>query len=485
MQFNSLSFIYFLVVFLILYFSTMRWWKLQNLLLLAASYLFYSLGGWRWVLLLLVPTLMDYSIGRLLGGLEDRLQRTAWLRKLLVAISISGNLTILGVFKYYDFFIENIKVVLNTLHLGLDMPTLSLVVPLGISFWTLKSMSYTIDVYQKRQEPVRSLVDYALFLAFFPTLLAGPLDRARKLLPQIAAPRNLTAEKLKIGLHLILMGYFKKLVIADNLAARIVNPVFSNYTEYQGLDILLAGLAFMFQLYADFSSYTDIARGAALLLGFDTALNFRWPYFSFNPTDFWQRWHISFSEWLRDYVFFPIRRAVLRWKNAPEVMGLVIPPLVTMGVSGLWHGASWTFVIWGVYHAFLIILYRLFEKHPIHQDPWKSGQAYPWVFLRLVLMFLLTMVGWIIFRSSSLSQAGYMLGNMSIAPSANSLDFFHDLVFYTTPWFIAEVVTYARKDLLLFTRLPFMARLVFNGALLASIVLLNARVATEFIYVQF
>jgi len=485
MHFNSFSFIYFLAIVLILYFLTMRWWKLQNLLLLAASYLFYSLGGGPWVLLLLVPTLMDYSIGRLLGSLADRLERTARLRKLLLAVSILGNLTILGVFKYYNFFTENLQVAFNVLHLSLDAPTLSLMVPLGISFWTLKSMSYTIDVYQNRQEPVRSLVDYALFLAFFPTLLAGPLDRARKFLPQIAAPRRLTPEQLKIGLHLILAGYFKKLVIADNLAMRIVNPVFSNSPEYYGLDILLAGLAFTFQLYGDFAGYTDIARGAALLLGFDTALNFRWPYFSFNPTDFWQRWHVSFSEWLRDYVFFPARRTMLRWKNAPPILGLVLPPLVTMSLSGLWHGASWTFVLWGVYHACLIILYRLFEKKPIHQDPWKSGQAYPWVVLRLALMFSLTMVGWIIFRSSSLSQAGYLLGNLSLAPSAHSLDFFYDLVFYTAPWCLAEVLTYARKDLLLFVRLPFAARLLLNGTLLAGIVLLNARLATEFIYVQF
>jgi D-alanyl-lipoteichoic acid acyltransferase DltB (MBOAT superfamily) len=485
MQFNSFTFLNFLVVFLILYYLTMRWWKVQNLLLLTASYAFYSLGGGRWVLLLLVPTLVDYWIGRLLGGLDDRLNRTDWLRKLLLAASILVNLALLGIFKYFNFFTENLQAALNAFHLSLDVPTLSLIVPLGISFWTLKSMSYTIDVYQKRQEPVRSLVNYALFLAFFPTLLAGPLDRARKFLPQVAAPRSLTVEKLKIGLHLILVGYFKKLVIADNLAARIVNPVYNNSPEYYGLDILIAGLAFTFQLYGDFSGYTDIARGAALLLGFDTALNFRWPYFSFNPTDFWQRWHISFSEWLRDYVFFPVRRLMLRWKTAPAFLGLVVPPLVTMSLSGLWHGAQWTFVIWGVYHAFLIILYRLLEKKPIHQDPWKSGQAYPWVVFRLVLMFFFTMVGWMIFRSSSLSQAGYLLGNLSLVPSANSQELLYDLLFYTVPWCIVEVIAYARQDLFLFTRLPFPGRLLFNGALLAGIVLLNTRQAAEFIYVQF
>jgi alginate O-acetyltransferase complex protein AlgI len=485
MQFNSFQFLAFFSIVYIFYLLLMRRRKLQNLLLLGASFFFYSFGGWRFVFLLLFSIGMDYTIGRLLGKLTDRLARDAWLSKLLLTFSILGNLAILGVFKYYNFFSENLAVVFNALHLSIDLPTLNLVAPLGISFWTLKSISYTIDIYRKRQEPARSLVDYALFLAFFPTLLAGPIDRARGLLTQIAAPRIVSAEKLKIGLHLILVGYFKKLVIADNLAVRIVNPVFDHYLDFSGLDIFLAGLAFMFQVYADFSGYTDIARGVALLLGFETSLNFNLPFFAINPTDFWQRWHISLSEWLRDYIFFPVRRAVLRWKVSPAVLGLILPPLVTMGLSGLWHGARWTFVLWGVYHGVLIILYRWLEKRPIYQDPWQSGQAYPLVVLRMALMFFLTLLGWFIFRSASPAQALYLLGNLSPVPSASSAGFLTDLVFFTAPLWVVDWIQYVRKDLLILPRFPFAARLLMNGTMLAAIVLLNARQASEFIYVQF
>lgn len=485
MSFNSSSFLIFFTAVYLLYLLLGRWLRLQNLLLLAASYIFYSFGGWRWLILVLFSTLLDYTVGRLLGKTSGRAPGGTWLRRLLLTASVLGNLTVLGVFKYYDFFAENLQSMFRLAHLSLDLPMLKLIAPLGISFWTLKSMSYSIDVYHGRQQPVRSLVDYALFVALFPTLLSGPLDRARQFLPQITAPRRLTAERLKTGLHLILFGYFKKLVIADNLAARIADPVFGSYLDYAGVDILLGGLAFTFQLYADFSGYTDIARGVAFLLGFETALNFRLPYFALNPTDFWQRWHISFSEWLRDYLFFPIRRAILRWKGSDSALGLLIPPLVTMLLCGLWHGAAWTFVLWGGYHGLLIILYRLLEKKPIHTDPWKSGVAYPWVALRLLLMFFLTGLGWFIFRSGSLGQVFSMLGSFSFAPSANSLNFFHDLVFYTAPLWVMDLAQYLRKDLLVLARLPLAFRLVLNGALLASIIMLGMRGTTEFIYVQF
>lgn len=485
MQFNSFQFLAFFSIVFILYLLLQPWRKPQNLLLLASSLVFYSFAGWRFLFLLLFSILLDFMIGRQLGQLADSSNRSAKMRKLLLAASIFGNFALLGTFKYYNFFAENLNAILHALHLGLDVPILTFLAPLGISFWTLKSLSYIIDVYHKRQEPVRSLVDYALFLAFFPTLLAGPIDRARLLLPQIAAPRSLTAEKLRDGLHLILIGYFKKLVIADNLALRIVNPVFDQYANYSGLDLGLAGLAFAFQLYADFSGYTDIARGIALLLGFETSLNFNLPYFALNPTDFWQRWHISLSEWLRDYIFFPVRRTVLRWKNSPALLGLILPPLVTMSLSGLWHGAQWTFVLWGVYHGLLIILYRWLEKKPIHQNPWRSGVATPLVAMRMLLMFSLTLLGWFFFRSSSLEQIWYLLTHLSPLPSAASSNFLSDLVFYSAPLWLLDWFQYIRKDLLVFAHIPFPARLLLNGILLAAIVLLNTSAATEFIYVQF
>jgi D-alanyl-lipoteichoic acid acyltransferase DltB (MBOAT superfamily) len=228
--------------------------------------------------------------------------------------------------------------------------------------------------------PTRSLLDYAIFVAFFPALPAGPMDRARRLLSQIAQPRRVSSAQVAAGWYLVLWGLYKKLVIADNLA-KIVDPVFQDPSGYAGLDILLAVLAFGVQIYSDFSGYSDIARGLAKMLGFELTVNFRLPFFALNPADFWQRWHISFSEWLRDYIFFPLRRALLKMglgRAAQPLASLpeVLPPLLTMLASGLWHGAGWTFLLWGGYHGLLMVLYRLFEKRPIHQG-WRSGQPLP------------------------------------------------------------------------------------------------------------
>ena len=408
-------------------------------------------------------------------------QAQSW-RRLLLLVSLAANLGLLGVFKYFNFFAGNAAQALSLFGLEAGPLTLEVALPLGISFFTLKSMSYTIDVFQRRMPPTRSLLEYAIFVAFFPALLAGPMDRARHLLPQIAQPRRPRPEQMAAGWYLILWGFYKKLVIADNLA-KVVDPVFQAPGDHAGLDILLAVLAFGVQIYSDFSGYSDIARGLAKLMGFELTVNFRLPFFALNPTDFWQRWHISFSEWLRDYIFFPLRRSLLKSKMVflPELL----PPLLTMLFSGLWHGAGWNFVLWGGYHGLLMVLYRFLEKRPIHQDPWRSGQAYPLVAARMLLMFALVTLGWLFFRASSLEQIGYLLTHLSLATSAQSLIIVTDLVLFSAPLLVMEVAQYASGNLLVVLRLPTLLRVFLYALLLALLVVFGTHQASGFIYAQF
>ncbi len=479
MAFRSLEFLYFFALFYALYLVLQKQRRLQNLLLLAACYVFYGWGGWRMALLIGGLTLLDYLVGLGLGpGKDEKAARLP--RGLLLFTSLGANLGALVAFKYFNFFAGSFFSVLNRLGVEAAAPSLNLALPLGISFFTLKSMSYVIDVYQRRSQPTRSLLEYAIYVAFFPALPAGPMDRAHVLLPQIARPRSPSASQTAAGVYLLIWGFFKKLVVADNLA-NVVNPVFADPAQYAGADYLLAVLAFGVQIYADFSAYSDIGRGLAKLLGFELTINFRLPFLALNPTDFWQRWHISFSEWLRDYIFFPSRRALLKLKFLPELL----PPMITMLVSGLWHGAGWTFLLWGGYHGLLMVLYRRFEKRPIHQDPWNSGQAFPLVGLRIVLMLALVSFGWLFFRAESVGQVWYMLSHFRAAASEQSLLFATDLLFYSAPLILMDTVQYASGNLLVATRLPAPLRALFYALLLAGIILLAPSEVTEFIYAQF
>ncbi|MBN2148175.1 MAG: MBOAT family protein [Anaerolineales bacterium] len=486
MNFNTTSFLIFFVLFFLAYIAVQRWGKVQNLLLLAASYLFYGMFDLRYLVLISLVIVVDFSVGRGLGrvGKEEASGRR-W-RRLLLLVSIATNLAVLGVFKYFNFFFQSATALLQWLGLELHPFTLQIALPLGISFLTLKSLSYTIDVFQGRLKPANSILDYAIYVAFFPQLLAGPIDRAAKLLPQIQASRSITSDKISVGLMLILSGYFKKLVIADNLGYRVVDPVFSQLAEHAGLDILLAVLAFTFQLYADFSGYTDIARGIAYLMGFETALNFRLPYFSLNPTDFWQRWHITFSEWLRDYIFFPLRRAVLRWHaKGSAVMGLLLPPLATMFLSGLWHGAGWTFVLWGLYHGVLLIIYRVVEKRPIHNNPWGSGVPAVLVAARLVLFFFLTCFGWLIFRAQSVGQIGELIRAISFSLSDSSLEMLRLMIFFITPLVAVQIWQYLSGNLWVLAKVRLPVRVLVYGVMILWIIVFTVRETQEFIYVQF
>lgn len=335
MIFNSVEFAILFAVVLTVY------WRLrhrqQNLWLLAASYLFYGWWDWRFLGLMVLSTVVDYTIGRAMP--------TSGRRGALLAISIAVNLSILGTFKYFDFFIGSADQLLQWFGSDQSMPTLRLILPLGISFYTFQTMSYTIDVYRGVLQPERNLLRFALFVSFFPQLVAGPIERATHLLPQVQLPRAFPGpDAIRSGCLLILLGLFKKVAIADALAPS-VESVFSDAGTDSGLTLLVGVYAFAIQIYADFSGYTDIARGVARLLGFDLMQNFRQPYLSTSVTEFWHRWHISLSTWLRDYLYIPLGG------NRSGPRRTTVNLMATMLLGGLWHGASWRFMVWGGLHG--------------------------------------------------------------------------------------------------------------------------------------
>ncbi|MCE9612386.1 MAG: hypothetical protein K8R23_19480 [Chthoniobacter sp.] len=383
MIFHSLDFLIFLIAVLAGYWCLPARW--QNWFLVPASLVFY---GWvkPWFLLpFAATTVIDYFVAR---GLEAAPAK----KRTLITISVVSNLGLLGVFKYFNFFVANVAALLDALHLHVPLPVLHVVLPAGISFYTFQSIGYVVDVARGHVRACRSFRDYALFVSFFPQLVAGPIQRAGHLLTQIQRPRSLTPAVAADAFFLLVWGFFKKVVIADNVAVT-ANKVFA--LQDPSFPILWTGvLAFCIQIYADFSAYTDIARGSARLLGFDLSPNFNHPYLADSPSDFWKRWHISLSAWIRDYIYIPLGGS--RGGTARTLLNLTIIFLLT----GLWHGASWNFVLWGLYYAVLTILYRL----AAHLVP-AALQTLPGVRAgKILLMFALTNLGWLIFREQNVAQ---------------------------------------------------------------------------------
>jgi len=481
--FNSFAFFLFFVVVYVLYLLlaklfTRKKVKLQNLLLLVASYIFYGSWDWRFLSLIAISTLSDFVIGKSLGEVSDLTPAGRSRRKMLLACSVVVNLTILGFFKYFRFFAASAIDLLRLMGMRVNPLTLNVILPVGISFYTFQTMSYTVDVYRRRLQPTHSLLDFAVFVAFFPQLVAGPIERAANLLPQFARPRHIRVEQVSAGLFLILWGFYKKVVIADNVAL-IADQIFNHYTEYAGLDILLGVLAFSIQIYGDFAGYSDIARGLSRLMGFELLVNFRLPIFAVNPSDFWSRWHISLSSWLRDYLYIPLGgNRGGAWKTYRNL-------LITMILGGLWHGAAWNFVIWGAYHGLILVLYRAFERRPVHRDPWGGEHPYVIVILKMGIMFILTLVGWLIFRSTCVRQMIYMLTRVSLVPSAESMDFAFRLSFFALPLLLMQIYQYVKRDLLTLTKLPALSRVLVYGFFLTWILIFGVRGSTEFIYFQF
>jgi len=473
MLFNSLVFPVFFAIVYAAYLLLRRRVHAQNLLLLLASYVFYGWWDWRFCGLLMFSTCVDYLVGlRMTRSEDDR------VRKRLLLVSLVANLGTLGFFKYFDFFYTSVASGFEDL--GFQTPDLALrvLLPVGISFYTFQTLSYTIDLYRRKLEPCRDFLAFALYVSFFPQLVAGPIERAKHLLPQMMSRRTITWPEIDLGLWLIVWGFFKKIVIADNLAL-IANPIFNDYTQHGGMDIAIGALAFAGQIYCDFSGYTDIARGLSRLMGFDLMLNFRLPYFALNPSDFWRRWHISLSSWLRDYLYIPLggnrSSSWLTYRNL----------LITMLLGGLWHGAAWNFVIWGAFHGLLLIAYRPFTHHDGDLTPDMRGLRRLKVLFQWAVMFNFTLIGWVIFRAESAEQVYGMLTSVGLARTDDTARFAGLLLFYSAPLVVMQLIQHHTRNLTWAVALPIPLKALFYAGLLISMAFFSVRESVEFIYFQF
>jgi len=365
MLFNSIEFLLFLPIVFLIYWSLSKKVILQNTFLLVASYFFYGLWDYRFLSLIIISSLVDYLIGIQLSN-----NKSKKARKALLAISLIVNLGLLIVFKYYNFFIESFVDLCQVYGYEPHTTTLNIVLPVGISFYTFQTLSYTIDIYRNKLEPSKNIITFFTYVAFFPQLVAGPIERAINLLPQIEKKRVFDYLKAKSGLRQILWGLFKKVAIADSCAL-LVDPIFSDYTEFSTIGLILGALLFAIQIYCDFSGYSDIAIGVAKLLGIEIMLNFNYPYFSRDIAEFWRRWHISLSTWFRDYVYIPLGGS--RVSKALQIRNIFAIFLI----SGFWHGANWTFIFWGLIHALCYIPLLFLKKNRKNLDVVAQNSLFP------------------------------------------------------------------------------------------------------------
>lgn len=403
MLFNSINFAIFLpIVFFLYWFAAGKSLKWQNILLLAASYFFYAFWDWRFLFLLLFSTFLDYFTGLKMDQSENKSKRKFWLW-----LSIIINLGFLGIFKYYNFFAESFGEMLQNFGLKVNPWTLNVILPVGISFYTFHGLSYVIDIYKKRIPAERNVVDYSLFVSFFPLLVAGPIERATHLLPQIQKERKFNYQDAVDGLKQILWGLFKKVVIADQCAI-YANMIFNNPQDYSGSSLVVGAVFFTFQIYGDFSGYSDIALGTARLFGIELLRNFNYPYFSRDIAEFWRRWHISLSTWFRDYLYIPLGGS--RGGTWMKVRNTFIIFLV----SGFWHGANWTFLMWGFLNALYIMPSIIFGTNRTNLDIVAKERSLPNIneTVAILLTFTLTVFAWIFFRADSIHSAFDYIGGM-------------------------------------------------------------------------
>ena len=404
MLFNSTTFLIFLpIVFLLYWFVFHKNLNRQNLLLLLASYVFYGWWDWRFLFLLIFSTGLDYTTGILISDAKNDRIRKIWLW-----ISVGTNLGFLGFFKYYNFFVDSFARMLAGFGVETNPWTLQIILPVGISFYTFHGLSYVIDIYHKRIEPSRNWVNYCVFVSYFPLLVAGPIERATHLLPQLVKPRIFNYHQAIDGLRLMIWGFAKKVLIADSLAPE-VNEIFKNPEGFQGGSLLIGAFCFAIQIYGDFSGYSDIARGVSKLFGIELLVNFKYPYLSRSIPEFWRRWHISLSSWFRDYLYIPLGGSrTTFWKSVRNVFVIFL-------VSGFWHGANWTFIAWGGIHALLFIPSFLQGKNRSNLgDDFATGKWYPSVkeIFQILVTFLLVSFAWIFFRADNMDHAIRYIGRM-------------------------------------------------------------------------
>ena len=396
MLFNSIDFAVFLpIVFTLYWFVANKSLKLQNALIVVASYLFYGWWDWRFLSLIFFSTIVDYSV-----GVKLKTENNQSRRKVLLWTSILVNLGFLGFFKYYNFFLDNFIAAFTFFGSEVNANSLNIILPVGISFYTFQTMSYTIDVYKKKLEPTSDFIAFSAFVSFFPQLVAGPIERATHLLPQFYTKRTFDYAKAVDGMRQILWGLFKKVVIADN-CAEFANLIFNNSADYSGSTLVLGAIFFTFQIYGDFSGYSDIAIGTSRLFGFDLMQNFNFPYFSRDIAEFWRRWHISLSTWFRDYLYIPLGGSRGgTWMKIRNTFIIFI-------VSGFWHGANWTFIVWGALNAIYFLPLLLSNKNRNNLETVAEGRMLPSLteFFHMLLTFGLTVFAWIFFRANDIGHA--------------------------------------------------------------------------------
>ena len=473
MIFNSIAFIIFLPIVFIIYWSLRKKSLIyQNLILLIASYIFYGWWDWRFLSLIAFSTVVDFIIGKKISSSETKKEK-----KYFLLISLIVNLGLLGFFKYFNFFIESFKESIELLGLTFDTWTLNIILPVGISFYTFQTLSYSIDVYKGKIKHTNDFISFAVFVSFFPQLVAGPIERASHLLPQFLKKREFDYKTAITGISLISYGFFKKIVIADRLAI-YVNSVFGDIGNANTISLMFGIIFFSFQIYADFSGYSLIARGIAKLLGFDLMVNFNRPYLASSIPEFWRRWHISLSTWFRDYLYIPLggnRVSTLR-----NYYNLIIVFLV----SGLWHGANWTFVIWGALHGVYQVIYLLYKKI-LNPEDTKSKISQ---LINISSVYLLVTFAWIFFRANSFSQALQYINKII------ELDFSINITQITANVGLLNLIISFSVIILLYLsyllpkNLNFQndrSHLIFNTIAILLIFLIGINGKAEFIYFQF
>ena len=478
MLFNSIDFAVFLpIVFILYWFVVQKHLKLQNLLLVIASYVFYGWWDWRFLSLIIFSSLVDYTV-----GLQLKKQGNPSKRKLLLWTSICVNLGFLGFFKYYNFFLDNFIEAFSFFGYKISSGSLNIILPVGISFYTFQTLSYTIDVYKKKLEPTKDIVSFFAFVSFFPQLVAGPIERATNLLPQFYKKRQFNYNKAVDGCRQILWGFFKKIVIADN-CAEYVNMIFDNSSDYSGSTLVIGALFFAFQIYGDFSGYSDIAIGTSRLFGFNLMQNFSFPYFSRDIAEFWRRWHISLSTWFRDYLYIPLGGSRGgTWMKVRNTFVIFV-------VSGFWHGANWTFIVWGFLNVLYFLPLLLAKRNRHNIEIVASNSCFPSAkeLLSISITFALTLLAWIFFRAENISHAfdyisGIFTNSLLTIPEVRPTY----LVVLITAFLVVEWFGRTKKHALqsLFLNRSRIIRWTLYMVLIACIFIFSNK-EQEFIYFQF
>ena len=474
MLFNSIDFAYFLPIVLLLFWLLSKNLKAQNLVLLLASYVFYGWWDWRFLSLIALSSFADYIIG-------IQLHKAQTNRKYWLVLSLVINLGMLAFFKYADFFAQSFSDAFSLFGQHIEVSRLNIILPVGISFYTFQTLSYTLDIYKRKLEPTKSLVSFLAFVSFFPQLVAGPIERASNLLPQFFQNKKIKSDLFVAGLQQMLWGFFKKMVIADNCAI-IVDQIFNQAPEYSGLTLFIGAVFFGFQIYGDFSGYSDIAIGTAKLFGFNLSQNFAFPYFSRDIAEFWRKWHISLSSWFKDYLYIPLGGS--RASKAKTIRNIFIIFLV----SGFWHGANWTFVFWGFAHALLFVpLFVLNKNRTFTQNNHNLSPINLW---RMLSTFVLVCLAWILFRAQNIEQAIFIYGKIFDFTSwtSPSLEGFNSTIIISMIVFLLVVEWNNKKEinpLKNINKLPAVVRWLFYSFLLFCISMFSPTQELPFIYFQF